>query len=208
MFLLRPAAGQRRSFLGCTGCFKFDLWDNTPISNLPVCPGEPWAPHWVLTMLRQSEPTSSTLQLVASDMTGIIEKLDPRELQFDDGDYDTTDSSVPGIIITSPSTLCFLHIISVVCFYYCIFFHSRLFAFYCNLQHSWFQGGRGQSLLVLTNHRQNPGGGAFHLSSGPLQCHHTEERQQGDQSFTLLFCQVQLFHQLPLHTFKYVLFRL
>ncbi|KAI3355510.1 hypothetical protein L3Q82_018352 [Scortum barcoo] len=31
-------------------------------------------------MLRQSEPTSSTLQLVASDMTGIMEKLDTREL--------------------------------------------------------------------------------------------------------------------------------
>ncbi|XP_047468224.1 phospholipase D1 isoform X2 [Mugil cephalus] len=45
-------------------------------------------------MLRQSEPTSSTLQLVASDMTSIMEKLDPRELQFDDGDYDTTDGSV------------------------------------------------------------------------------------------------------------------
>ncbi|XP_028288110.1 phospholipase D1-like [Parambassis ranga] len=46
-------------------------------------------------MLRQSEPTSSTLQLVASDMTGIIENLDTRELDLGDGDYDTTDNIAP-----------------------------------------------------------------------------------------------------------------
>ncbi|XP_040921573.1 phospholipase D1 isoform X1 [Toxotes jaculatrix] len=46
-------------------------------------------------MLRQSEPTSSTLQLVASDMTGIMEKLDTRELDLGDGEYDTTDSNTP-----------------------------------------------------------------------------------------------------------------
>ncbi|XP_040926409.1 phospholipase D1 isoform X2 [Betta splendens] len=46
-------------------------------------------------MLRQSDPSSSTLQLVANDMTGIMEKLDTRELDLGDGDYDTTDSSAP-----------------------------------------------------------------------------------------------------------------
>uniref|UniRef100_A0A1A8AE64 Phospholipase n=1 Tax=Nothobranchius furzeri TaxID=105023 RepID=A0A1A8AE64_NOTFU len=42
-------------------------------------------------MLGQSNVTSSTLQLVASDMTGIMEKLDTRELDLGDGDYSTTD---------------------------------------------------------------------------------------------------------------------
>ncbi|KAF3836408.1 hypothetical protein F7725_028966 [Dissostichus mawsoni] len=42
-------------------------------------------------MLRQSAPTSSTLQLVANDMTGIMEKLDDR-LDLEDGEYDTTDA--------------------------------------------------------------------------------------------------------------------
>ncbi|XP_068566300.1 phospholipase D1 [Cebidichthys violaceus] len=49
-------------------------------------------------MLRQSDPTSSTLQLVANDMTGIMEnldsreKLDSRELDLEDGEYDATDA--------------------------------------------------------------------------------------------------------------------
>lgn len=47
----------------------------------------------------QSDPTSSTLQLVASDMTGIMEKLDTRELDLGDGEYDTTDCS-PGVCST------------------------------------------------------------------------------------------------------------
>ncbi|XP_056869681.1 phospholipase D1 isoform X1 [Takifugu flavidus] len=47
-------------------------------------------------MLKQSEPTSSTLQLVASDMTGIMERLDTHELDLDDGEYDTTDIAAPG----------------------------------------------------------------------------------------------------------------
>ncbi|XP_068603963.1 phospholipase D1-like [Brachionichthys hirsutus] len=47
-------------------------------------------------MLRQSEPTSSTLQLVASDMTGIMENLDTRELHLDDADYDASDAVLPG----------------------------------------------------------------------------------------------------------------
>uniref|UniRef100_A0A8C7XPW3 Phospholipase n=1 Tax=Oryzias sinensis TaxID=183150 RepID=A0A8C7XPW3_9TELE len=42
-------------------------------------------------MLRQPEQTSSTLQLVASDMTGIMENLDTRELALGDGDYDLAD---------------------------------------------------------------------------------------------------------------------
>ncbi|XP_008277310.1 phospholipase D1-like [Stegastes partitus] len=46
-------------------------------------------------MLGQSEPTSSTLQLVANDMTGIMEKLDTRELDLGDGEYDTTDTTAP-----------------------------------------------------------------------------------------------------------------
>ncbi|RVE59151.1 hypothetical protein OJAV_G00201130 [Oryzias javanicus] len=46
-------------------------------------------------MLRQPEQTSSTLQLVASDMTGIMENLDTRELALGDGDYDLGDGTVP-----------------------------------------------------------------------------------------------------------------
>ncbi|XP_039983506.1 phospholipase D1 [Xiphias gladius] len=46
-------------------------------------------------MLRQSEPTSSTLELVANDMTNIMEKLDTRELDLGDGEYDTTDNNTP-----------------------------------------------------------------------------------------------------------------
>lgn len=49
-------------------------------------------------MLKQSEPTSSTLQLVASDMTGIMERLDTHELDLDDGEYDTTDIAAPGVV--------------------------------------------------------------------------------------------------------------
>ncbi|KAJ8278130.1 hypothetical protein GJAV_G00084190 [Gymnothorax javanicus] len=37
-------------------------------------------------MLHQKEPTNSTLQLVATDMTDIMENLDTRELDFGDGD--------------------------------------------------------------------------------------------------------------------------
>ncbi|KAM6971184.1 phospholipase D1 isoform 1-T2 [Tautogolabrus adspersus] len=46
-------------------------------------------------MLRQSDPNSSTLQLVAHDMTGIMEKLDSHELDLEDGEYDTTDTTTP-----------------------------------------------------------------------------------------------------------------
>ncbi|XP_053714675.1 phospholipase D1 isoform X1 [Synchiropus splendidus] len=46
-------------------------------------------------MLRQSEPTSSTLELVANDMSSIMEKLDTRELDLNDGVYDTSDASAP-----------------------------------------------------------------------------------------------------------------
>ena len=52
-------------------------------------------------MLRQSEPTSSTLQLVANDMTGIMEKLDDRELDMEDGEYDTTDDHLSGECVFS-----------------------------------------------------------------------------------------------------------
>lgn len=64
--------------------------------SVPVPPGEPRAPDQVLTMLKQSEPTSSTLQLVANDMTGIMEKLDTRELDLEDGEYDTADGNTAG----------------------------------------------------------------------------------------------------------------
>uniref|UniRef100_A0A4W6G1S7 Phospholipase n=1 Tax=Lates calcarifer TaxID=8187 RepID=A0A4W6G1S7_LATCA len=43
--------------------------------------------------MSQHEQTSSTLQLVANDMTNIMEKLDTRELDLGDGEYDTTDTS-------------------------------------------------------------------------------------------------------------------
>ncbi|XP_026218264.1 phospholipase D1 [Anabas testudineus] len=43
----------------------------------------------------QPEASSSTLQLVANDMTGIMEKLDTRELDLEDGEYDTTDTNAP-----------------------------------------------------------------------------------------------------------------
>ncbi|XP_060949464.1 phospholipase D1 [Limanda limanda] len=45
-------------------------------------------------MLQHSEPTSSTLTLVANDMTDIMETLDTRELDLEDGEYDTTDTNV------------------------------------------------------------------------------------------------------------------
>lgn len=47
-------------------------------------------------MLKQTEPTSSTLQLVASDMTGIMDQLDTRELDLEDGEYDTADTDIAG----------------------------------------------------------------------------------------------------------------
>uniref|UniRef100_A0A672ZA81 Phospholipase n=1 Tax=Sphaeramia orbicularis TaxID=375764 RepID=A0A672ZA81_9TELE len=43
-------------------------------------------------MLQQAPPTTSTLQLVANDMTDIMEKLDTRELDLGDSDYDATDA--------------------------------------------------------------------------------------------------------------------
>ncbi|XP_024261311.1 phospholipase D1 [Oncorhynchus tshawytscha] len=46
-------------------------------------------------MLRQSDPTNSTLHLVATDMSEIMENLDTRELYLGDGEYDTTDFKLP-----------------------------------------------------------------------------------------------------------------
>ncbi|XP_041717611.1 phospholipase D1 [Coregonus clupeaformis] len=46
-------------------------------------------------MLRQGEPTNSTLHLVATDMSEIMENLDTRELDLGDGEYDTTDFRLP-----------------------------------------------------------------------------------------------------------------
>lgn len=101
-----------RGSLGSSGCpvpklepgwtqepgrmIQFDK-PNTPFLSLPVSPGEPQAPNWVLTIMSQHEQTSSTLQLVANDMTNIMEKLDTRELDLGDGEYDTTDTSSTGV---------------------------------------------------------------------------------------------------------------
>lgn len=52
-------------------------------------------------MQKASEPTSSTLQLVANDMTDIMEKLDTHELDLDDGLYDTADASTTGVTPSS-----------------------------------------------------------------------------------------------------------
>ncbi|XP_032407821.1 phospholipase D1-like [Xiphophorus hellerii] len=43
-------------------------------------------------MLRQSEPTSSTLHLVASDMTSIMEQLDTKDLDVGDGEFPATEA--------------------------------------------------------------------------------------------------------------------
>ncbi|KAL2085276.1 hypothetical protein ACEWY4_018596 [Coilia grayii] len=52
-------------------------------------------------MLRQAEPTTSTLHLVATDMTEIMEKLDTRELDIGDGEvvFDGRDANNPDIRI-------------------------------------------------------------------------------------------------------------
>ena len=47
-------------------------------------------------MLRPTEQTTSTLQLVATDMSDIMENLDTRELHLDDGQYDTPDTNHTG----------------------------------------------------------------------------------------------------------------
>lgn len=134
-------------------------------------------------MLKPSEPTSSTLQLVASDMTEIMETLDTRELDLEDGEYDTADGNAPGACrccrrgVRPPSPrVWFSHTFAFLC--------SGAFALHGDLPHGGFQGAHGQSLPVLSDHRQDPGGGAVHLSSGPLQHHHTEERQQGAHGHT------------------------
>uniref|UniRef100_A0AAZ3S7Q8 Phospholipase n=1 Tax=Oncorhynchus tshawytscha TaxID=74940 RepID=A0AAZ3S7Q8_ONCTS len=54
-------------------------------------------------MLRQSDPTNSTLHLVATDMSEIMENLDTRELYLGDGEYDTTDFKLPGRVCSLPA---------------------------------------------------------------------------------------------------------
>lgn len=136
-------------------------------------------------MLKQSEPTSSTLQLVASDMTGIMEKLDTHELDLDDGEYDTTDIAAPGVV--SPSGLASNAAVSRLFPVTSVPVCRRAFALQGPLSHSGVQGARGQSLPVVSDHRQDPGGGALHLSSGPLLRHHAEEHQQGDGAAANVF---------------------
>lgn len=46
----------------------------------------PWPAGRLLAMLRQQDPTVSTLHLVANDMTDIMENLDTRELDIGDGE--------------------------------------------------------------------------------------------------------------------------
>jgi len=46
-------------------------------------------------MLRQQEPTVSTLHLVANDMTDIMENLDTRELDIGDGEFEEFDGRDP-----------------------------------------------------------------------------------------------------------------
>lgn len=63
-------------------------------------------------MLRQSEPTNSTLHLVATDMSEIMENLDTRELYLGDGEYDTTDFKLPGRVCVCTCECvckCFIH---------------------------------------------------------------------------------------------------
>lgn len=128
-------------------------------------------------MLKQSEPTSSTLQLVASDMSGIMERLDTHELDLDDGEYDTADVAAPGVasppgLVSHAALSCPLPVTPVPVY-------RRAFALQGHLSHRGLQGARGQGLPVVCDQRQDPGGGALHLSSGPLLRHHAEEHQQG-----------------------------
>lgn len=168
--------------------------------SVPVPPGEPRAPDQVLAMLKQSEPTSSTLQLVANDMTGIMEKLDTRELDLEDGEYDTADANTAG---APPSGCGGAHHgrCCVACFFLtclCFCFRSRAFALQGGLPNGGLQGARRQSLPVLAHHRQNPGGGALHLGTGPLQPDHAEERQQGAGRLSLCRHQSDVFGVLQI----------
>uniref|UniRef100_A0AAY5EYV0 Phospholipase n=1 Tax=Electrophorus electricus TaxID=8005 RepID=A0AAY5EYV0_ELEEL len=56
---------------------------------------EPWLADSVLAMLKQTDPTASTLHLVAADMTEIMEKLDTRELDIGDGEDVFDESRIP-----------------------------------------------------------------------------------------------------------------
>lgn len=155
-----------------TCCFGLEL-----LLSLAVVPGEPWAPRRAAAMLKQSEPTSSTLQLVASDMTGIMEKLDTHELDLDDGEYDTADTPAPGVLplpqlARFPSASSHLSSSLLSC--------SRAPPPHRRLPHRRLQRARGQGLPVGPHHRQDPGGGALHLRPGPLLRHHAEEHQQGN----------------------------
>lgn len=177
--------------------------------SVPVPPGEPRAPDQVLAMLKQSEPTSSTLQLVASDMTGIMEKLDTRELDLEDGEYDAADANAAG---ASPSGCHGAHLplLHVLLFLtrLCFCFRSRAFALQGGLPNGGLQGARRQSLPGLAHHRQDPGGGALHLGTGPLQPDHAEERQQGARRLSL--CRRRLKKLAPTfcRSYKCLAFRL
>uniref|UniRef100_A0A9J7YXQ6 Phospholipase n=1 Tax=Cyprinus carpio carpio TaxID=630221 RepID=A0A9J7YXQ6_CYPCA len=57
--------------------------------------GVPWPAGRLLAMLRQQEPTVSTLHLVANDMTDIMENLDTRELDNGDGEEEFDENRIP-----------------------------------------------------------------------------------------------------------------
>uniref|UniRef100_A0A8C1Q5H9 Phospholipase n=1 Tax=Cyprinus carpio TaxID=7962 RepID=A0A8C1Q5H9_CYPCA len=57
--------------------------------------GVPWPAGRLLAMLRQQQPTVSTLHLVANDMTDIMENLDTRELDNGDGEEEFDENRIP-----------------------------------------------------------------------------------------------------------------
>uniref|UniRef100_A0A3B3TH81 Phospholipase n=1 Tax=Paramormyrops kingsleyae TaxID=1676925 RepID=A0A3B3TH81_9TELE len=64
-----------------------------PCSDPTPSPGESCPRGRVLAMLRPAESTTSTLRLVATDMTEIMENLDTRELAFGDGEEAEIDNT-------------------------------------------------------------------------------------------------------------------
>uniref|UniRef100_A0A6Q2XXK9 Phospholipase n=1 Tax=Esox lucius TaxID=8010 RepID=A0A6Q2XXK9_ESOLU len=77
-----------------------------------------------IAMHHPSNPTSSTLHLVAADMSEIMENLDTRELDLADGEYDTTDSKPPGVV-------CVCVCVHFFCVVVCAFMHVFFCVFVC-----------------------------------------------------------------------------
>lgn len=70
-----------------------DAWGVWSVLSSRSSPGESCPRGRVLAMLRPAESTTSTLRLVATDMTEIMENLDTRELAFGDGEEAEIDNS-------------------------------------------------------------------------------------------------------------------